>query len=95
MFQVSPADSGFYSCVAGNILGESVSSAHLAISPAPGLRCLPLVVMASLCLVLASHSLSDPAAVSPVASPRQIFITIFCDHQVNIPIIIPEVTNAY
>ena len=60
VFQVSPADSGFYSCVAGNILGESVSSAHLAISPAPGLRCLPLLVMASLCLVLASHSLSEP-----------------------------------
>ena len=35
LFQVSPADSGFYSCVAGNILGESVSTAHLAISAAP------------------------------------------------------------
>ena len=33
--QVSPPDSGFYSCVAGNILGESVSSAYLEISPAP------------------------------------------------------------
>ena len=32
---MSPPDSGFYSCVAGNILGESTSSAYLEISPAP------------------------------------------------------------
>jgi len=37
VYRVKPSDSGFYSCVAGNILGESVSTAHLAISPAPGL----------------------------------------------------------
>ena len=61
LFQVSPADSGFYSCVAGNILGESVSTAHLAISPAPGLRVTGALVLASLLsLVLASpHILSD------------------------------------
>ena len=35
MLQVSPPDSGFYSCVAGNILGESTSTAYLEISPAP------------------------------------------------------------
>ena len=61
LFQVSPADSGFYSCVAGNILGESVSTAHLAISAAPGLRVTGALVVASLLgLVLASpHILSD------------------------------------
>ena len=31
-FQVSTADSGIYSCVAGNILGESVSTAYLDVS---------------------------------------------------------------
>ena len=31
-FQVDISDSGFYSCVAGNILGESVSSAYLDIN---------------------------------------------------------------
>ena len=41
VFQVKPADSGFYSCVAGNILGESVSTAHLAINPAPSSWPLP------------------------------------------------------
>ena len=55
VFQVSPADSGFYSCVAGNILGESVSTAHLAISPAPGLRvasmCQPLALVMALGLL--------------------------------------------
>ena len=63
VFQVSPADSGFYSCVAGNILGESVSTAHLAISLAPSLQSHLMVtlVMASLCLVLTSHGLSDPS----------------------------------
>ena len=30
--QVDVSDSGFYSCVAGNILGESVSSAYLEIN---------------------------------------------------------------
>ena len=35
MLKVTPGDSGFYSCVAGNILGESVSTAHLAINSAP------------------------------------------------------------
>ena len=61
LFQVSPADSGFYSCVAGNILGESVSTAHLAISAAPGLRVTGALVVASLlALGLASpHILSD------------------------------------
>ena len=42
--QVTPGDSGFYSCVAGNILGESVSTAHLAISPAPRPRPLALLL---------------------------------------------------
>ena len=51
MFQVSPADSGFYSCVAGNILGESVSTAHLAISLAPSLH------VASMCHVMMALSL--------------------------------------
>ena len=32
---MSAPDSGFYSCVAGNILGESTSTAYLEISPAP------------------------------------------------------------
>ena len=62
LFQVSPADSGFYSCVAGNILGESVSTAHLAISPAPSLMVsAPLVLVVSLLgLVLTSpHILGD------------------------------------
>ena len=59
---MSPADSGFYSCVAGNILGESVSTAHLAISPAPSLHVsVTMVVVASLLgLVLTSpHILGD------------------------------------
>ena len=30
--KVTPLDSGFYSCVAGNILGETVSSAYLEIN---------------------------------------------------------------
>jgi hypothetical protein len=29
---VDPNDSGFYSCVAGNILGETVSSAYLQVN---------------------------------------------------------------
>merc|ERR1719445_1991206 len=63
VYRVKPSDSGFYSCVAGNILGESVSTAHLAISLAPSLRSHLMVtlVMASLCLVLTSHGLSDPS----------------------------------
>ena len=32
LLQVDISDSGFYSCVAGNILGESVSSAYLEIN---------------------------------------------------------------
>ena len=32
---MSAPDSGFYSCVAGNILGESTSTAYLEINPAP------------------------------------------------------------
>ena len=32
--QVDVTDSGFYSCVAGNILGESVSTAYLEINKA-------------------------------------------------------------
>jgi len=36
--RVTPQDSGFYSCAAGNILGETVSSAYLQISGAPSLN---------------------------------------------------------
>eukprot|EP00090_Calanus_glacialis_P022863 TRINITY_DN35200_c0_g1_i1.p1 TRINITY_DN35200_c0_g1~~TRINITY_DN35200_c0_g1_i1.p1 ORF type:complete len:139 (+),score=4.03 TRINITY_DN35200_c0_g1_i1:19-435(+) len=32
--KVTPQDAGFYSCIAGNILGETVSSAYLEISGA-------------------------------------------------------------
>ena len=53
MLQVTPGDSGFYSCVAGNILGESVSTAHLAISPAPRPRPLAQLLASLLCGLLA------------------------------------------
>jgi len=33
--RVNPNDAGFYSCVAGNILGETVSSAYLEINSSP------------------------------------------------------------
>jgi len=32
---VTPEDAGFYSCVAGNILGETVSSAYLEVNRTP------------------------------------------------------------
>jgi len=35
MRRVNPNDAGFYSCVAGNILGETVSSAYLEINSSP------------------------------------------------------------
>ena len=52
VLQVTPGDSGFYSCVAGNILGESVSTAHLAISPAPRPRPLAQLLASLLCGLL-------------------------------------------
>jgi len=49
IYRVNKADSGFYSCVAGNILGESVSTAYLEISTVPKIELqtllLPLVFM--------------------------------------------------
>ena len=35
---VAPNDSGFYSCIAGNILGETVSSAYLQVNGTNSLR---------------------------------------------------------
>ena len=57
MLQVSPPDSGFYSCVAGNILGESVSSAYLEISPAPRPAPAPALLLLLGLSLLASHIL--------------------------------------
>merc|ERR1719410_2423787 len=53
--KVSPPDSGFYSCVAGNILGESVSSAYLEISPAPRPAPAPALLLLLALSLLASH----------------------------------------
>ena len=38
---VDTEDTGLYSCVAGNILGETVHIAHLEVSPAPRPRPAP------------------------------------------------------
>jgi len=45
VYRVDKSDSGFYSCVAGNILGESVSSAYLEINSKPSLQPQNLLVL--------------------------------------------------
>ena len=53
VLQVDGTDSGFYSCVAGNILGESVSSAYLEINSTTSLLAWNwLVVVAGTFLVI-------------------------------------------
>lgn len=48
--KVIPSDSGFYSCVAGNILGESVSSAYLEINSSLSLKSSSLILTIMLIL---------------------------------------------
>jgi len=57
--RVGPDDAGFYSCVAGNILGDTVSSAYLEInsSPRAPLPSLPLLVV--LGMVLAHNHITN------------------------------------
>ena len=52
--RVTSQDSGFYSCVAGNILGETVSSAYLEINGTPSLNPCRQLLMAALLTSLAS-----------------------------------------
>ena len=52
LLQVDISDSGFYSCVAGNILGESVSSAYLEINRTSSLVPWPWLVVTALSLLL-------------------------------------------
>merc|ERR1711976_348084 len=59
--KVSEVDSGFYSCVAGNILGESVSSAYLEINKSSALQ--PETLM--LAIIILAHILTTFRA-SPV-----------------------------
>jgi len=56
--RVGPDDAGFYSCVAGNILGDTVSSAYLEInsSPRAPLPSLPLLVLG---MVLAHNHITN------------------------------------
>ena len=50
--QVDVSDTGFYSCVAGNILGESVSSAYLDINRTSSLAPWPWLAVTALSLLL-------------------------------------------
>ena len=63
--QVDVSDSGFYSCVAGNILGESVSTAYLEINRTSSLAPRPwlLLTVLSLLLQVCQHikALNTPA----------------------------------
>ena len=62
LLQVGPTDSGFYSCVAGNILGESVSSAYLEINSSPYVTAGHwMVVMVVASLLLQHHHINTLA----------------------------------
>lgn len=58
---VNSDDEGFYLCLAGNILGETVSSAYLQVNKSPQLALIAPSVIAFilLCFLLVSGDLSD------------------------------------
>jgi len=67
--KVDISDSGFYSCVAGNILGESVSSAYLQINCSTSLTAGHwLLLMLAVLLLHNSHHIT----VSPLVSPQHL-----------------------
>lgn len=57
--RVRPNDAGFYSCVAGNILGETISSAYLEINSSPPSQASPIAAYLLLGLALTQTHIAN------------------------------------
>ena len=64
VLQAGVRDSGFYSCVAGNILGESVSTAYLEINQAGLVVGGSWVVVVASILLQCSHHINSARLLS-------------------------------